>query len=241
MSVEKLIHHREIWKKKAVLRKIYKDWYQMILANLAPGKVVEIGGGSGNFKESCPRALSGDIVPTPWIDLVLDAHHLPFKNNSVQNLVLFDVLHHLENPFLFLKESERVLITKGRLILMEPYISIFSYPIYHFLHPELVAMKIDPFVISEKDPKRTPFDSNQAIPKLIFEKYIERFKKNFPHFDIILIKRCAIITYLLSGGFEKPSLIPEASYPFFRWLEEKLRFLSRFMAFRLFVVLEKNR
>ena len=109
MSELLLKRHRVLWEKKPVLRAIYAAWYKEIIGALKPGKTLELGGGSGNFKAHFPEAVTSDLIPLPWLDLVLDAHDLPLRDSSIFNAVLFDVLHHLENPRFFFDEVVRVL------------------------------------------------------------------------------------------------------------------------------------
>jgi len=65
--------YRDIWQRKPVLREIYGDIYRRIVAASVPGPMLEIGGGSGNFKDFAPHAISSDIMPAAWLDLVCDA------------------------------------------------------------------------------------------------------------------------------------------------------------------------
>ena len=44
-----------------------------------------------------------------WLDAVADAQALPFADNSFANIVMVDVLHHIEQPARCLSEAERVL------------------------------------------------------------------------------------------------------------------------------------
>ena len=53
--------------------------------------------------------------------IALDCHHLPFKNNSFDNIILTEVLEHTLSPFRVLEEIRRVLTDSGsRLILSVP-------------------------------------------------------------------------------------------------------------------------
>ena len=123
---------REVWKSKEILRRLYHKWYGIIGNAINPGAIMEIGGGSGNLKEFFPDAISSDILFVPWLDVVADAHHLPFKDGSLDNIVLFDVLHHLRGPVSFFSDAQRVLKQGGRILIMEPYISWASFLIYRF-------------------------------------------------------------------------------------------------------------
>jgi hypothetical protein len=89
------------------------------------------------------------------------------------------------------------------------------------------------------DKRKNRFHGNQAIPTLIFERYRQRFVKNFPGLKIIKNERMDCMIYPLSGGFHNPSLCPLFLYSTLEYLEMILRPLKRFLAFRLFVVLEK--
>ncbi|NJK48757.1 class I SAM-dependent methyltransferase [Candidatus Gracilibacteria bacterium] len=240
MSEEILQLHKVIWKKKPILRVLYTRWYKEIAAQLVSGNTLELGGGSGNFKEFAPNVTSTDIVPLPWIDVVADAQDLPFPAQSFDNLVMFDVLHHIENVSLFFDEALRVLRPGGRLAIMEPYISLASWPIYHFVHPEPVNFKQDPLKLVEPSPNRQPFDSNQAFATILFERKYKAFKKKYPQFRKTYHRRMAFFAYPLSGGFDKPSMLPMPLLKPVLALENSLSFMSRFLAFRILVILEKQ-
>lgn len=234
-----LYERKQIWKSKKILKKLYHNWYRIIGNALRPGSILEIGGGSGNLKEFFNDSISSDIVFAPWIDAVLDAHHLPFHDATFDNIILFDVLHHLSNPAQFFSEAQKALKTKGRIVLMEPYISLASFLIYRLLHSEGLVWNINPFEKGCLDKIKNDFHGNQAIPTLIFEKYKHRFVKDFPKLKIIKKLRLDFIIYPLSGGFHNPSLCPLFLYSTLEYLEKILHPLNRFIAFRLFVVLEK--
>jgi SAM-dependent methyltransferase len=235
-----LNQRKQIWKSKKILKKLYHNWYRKIGTGLRPGSILEIGGGSGNLKEFFPHAISSDIIFTPWADAVLDAHHLPFKDAVLDNIVLFDVLHHLNDPSQFFCESQRVLKKKGRIVLIEPYVSLASFFIYRFLHPEGLVWNINPFNKSCPDKNKDRFHGNQAIPTLIMERYQHGFAKHFSGLEIIKKERTDFIIYPLSGGFHNPSLCPLFLYSTLKYLEKILHPLNRFLAFRLFVVLKKR-
>src|SRR5207247_1086403 len=105
------------WKAKPLLHEIYAGFYRRITALIdpeIPGRIVEIGSGIGNLKAYMPQALSTDLFPNPWLDLVCDGYELPFVDGSLSHLVLFDVFHHLRAPSAFLREARRVLGEHGR-------------------------------------------------------------------------------------------------------------------------------
>lgn len=142
-----LYKRRDVWKSKEILRRLYHKWYSIIGNATNPGTIMEIGGGSGNLKEFFPDAISSDILFVSWPDVVADAHHLPFKDGGIDNIVLFDVLHHLRGPVSFFSDAARVLKQGGRILIMEPYVSRTSSLVYRFIHSEGMDRNIDPFKI----------------------------------------------------------------------------------------------
>jgi len=125
--------NRRAWESKPLLREVYAAFYRRIIELIdrsLPGRIVEIGSGIGNLKSHLPEAISTDLFPNPWLDLVCDGYELPFVSGSLSHLILFDVFHHLQRPNAFLREARRSLRMDGRLILFEPFISWSSLPVY---------------------------------------------------------------------------------------------------------------
>jgi SAM-dependent methyltransferase len=234
-----LAQRREIWTSKPIIQRLYSRWYGHIKKALRPGRTLELGGGSGNLSGLLPEAITSDIVFEPWLDAVMDAHAIPFKEESLDNIILFDVLHHLAAPAVFFHEVERVLRPKGRAIMMEPYVSWLSYPVYRFLHAEGMKWNTDPFLGQSSEGKE-PFEGNQAIPTLLFEKYREKLFMLFSRLNVIREQKLDSLIYPLSGGFHQPSLCPLFLWRFLEGLERLLNPLGSFLAFRLFIVLEKR-
>ena len=199
---EILAERRRIWASKEILKRLYEKWYRFFIHGMRPGKTLELGGGSGNLKEIISDVISTDVVFVPWLDAVIDAHDLPFKDGSLSNILLFDVLHHLSNPVGFFKEAERVLKPKGRILLIEPFVSLVSFFIYQFGHSEGMNWRTNPFKDRcSKD--KNPLQGNQAIPSLMLSKYRNQFLDKFCHLEIVYFKRSDFFIYPLSGGFHQ--------------------------------------
>ena len=240
MSNEILHQHQAVWEQKPILRLLYTEWYRGIVSWLRPGRTLEVGGGTGNLKEFFPGVVCTDVVRLPWLDAVADAQFLPFATNSLTNIVLFDTLHHIENVRLFFDEALRVLHSHGRLVIMDPYISVLSWPVYHFLHPEPVDLSQNPLALRQPMANRQPFDANQAIATLVFERLFDQFSNLYPQYKKLCHHRLAFFAYPLSGGFDHPSLLPLWLVCPVLALEKALPFLHRVCAFRVLVVLEKS-
>jgi SAM-dependent methyltransferase len=200
--------YREIWRRKPALRAVYADIYRRIAAHRAPGRTLEIGGGSGNLKEFVPDVVSTDIIAVPWLDAVCDAQRLPFADASFANIVLVDVLHHIERPARFFAEAARVLAPEGRLIYCEPAITPLGGLVYRLFHHEPVDMRADPLAEGPLTPGRDPYDSNQAIPTLLTGRDRARLEAKVPSLPLVTLERFSFVAYLLSGGFRPWSLLP---------------------------------
>jgi SAM-dependent methyltransferase len=240
-----LAEHRRAWQRKPAVRRIYREeFFSRLLSFRRQGGVsVEVGAGPGFLKETSPEVISTDLIWSPWLDAVTDAHHLPFKSTSVTNIVGLDILHHLATPMDFLKEAERVLVTGGRLILVEPWVTPFSYLVYHYMHQEDCDLRVRPLdgeAMRWATEKRA-FDGNQAIPYLLFApRALAATLAALPGLQPLVIEPFCLFAYLLSFGFKRISLLPEAFYPLVSKLEQATLPLWRSTAaLRVLIVLEK--
>ncbi|MDC1536781.1 class I SAM-dependent methyltransferase [Candidatus Thioglobus sp.] len=236
----KLVDYQNIWKTKKVLRFIYDDFYKTINEHCINGNILEIGGGIGNFNIEGRDVIRTDIQLSKTISLVADAHKLPFSNSSFSNIILIDVLHHLDCPVNFLKEASRVLTPQGRLIMIEPGITPISWLFYNFLHEEEVDLSWKPSNKCTPKANKDPYEANQAIPTLLFNKYyliLSDLK-----LSLISNKWMSLFVYPLSGGFKKWSLVPSFLVNFLLRIEKKLiPLLGPLMAFRMVVVVKNTK
>ena len=237
-----LVERKKVWQDRPFTREIYYRYFEQIVREFAPGRVnIELGGGSGMAREFIPNALTSDIVSTPYVDFVADAMQMPLPDGSVDNLFMVDVLHNLPRPARLFEEIIRVLRPGGRFIMVEPYISLFSRLVFRLAHPEPVDMSADPLP-KDDVPVFTgvgPFASNQAIPRLVFFEHRERFSRRFGKLRIVRRRLDSNIAYPLSGGFSGPCLVPKFAWPLAWALEACTLPLTRWMAFRLIVTLER--
>ena len=232
---------RNAWARKPSLRAVYTDLYQRIAARCVPGVTLEVGGGSGNFKDYAPGTISTDIITAPWLDAVTNASHLPFADGAISNIVLFDVLHHIEFPVRFFDETARVLRPGGRIIFSEPAITPVSNLFYTYMHPEPVDMRANVFAVGEHNPDRDPYDANQAIPTLMMRNQHDQFELRFPNLRIHETQLTSLLAYPMTGGFRSWTIIPGAMVPLVLGLERILiPILGPLMAFRILSVIERR-
>ena len=236
-----LYNYRAVWERKPVLRMVYNDFFERIWAECVRGPTVEVGGGSGNLKSKFHDIIATDIQFASWLDLIADAQQLPFADGSIGNIVMVDVLHHIEFPVIFLTEAARVLRAGGRIVMVEPAITAGSTLFYRFLHEEPVDMSVDPLVVGWPDGERDPYDSNQALPTLLASRHLDRFHAAFLDFRIAQVQWFSFFVYPLSGGFKSWSLINARVARIGLRLERLLEpLLGRWVGFRMLLVIEKR-
>lgn len=236
----KLVEYQKVWSIKKVTRLIYKDFYRIISQNCIDGNILEIGGGIGNFVIKGRSIVRTDIQYSHGVSIVTDAHKLPFRDSSFSNIILIDVLHHLDCPINFLKEASRVLSPNGKLIMIEPGITPVSWIFYKFFHEESVDLNWYPSDKCIPNSNKDPYDANQAIPTLLFNKYQPLLLKL--KLSIQIKERISLFVYPLSGGFKKWSLIPSfLANPIIKLEQKLIPILGPLMAFRLFVVLKNTK
>lgn len=242
-TLERFRQQRMTWSNNAALRALYTYWYGEVRNALKPvlnGAVVEIGSGAGFSKSFIPTIRTSDTVKASWHDCEIDATTpWPFADGELDGILVFDVLHHLAAPGNFFRESERTLRNGGLLVMMEPYVSPCSYPVYRFLHEEGLDTSVAPFGSTAEEDK-DPFAGNQALPGLIFGRFRRQFGDEFPFLKVVSRQLYSGVSYIASGGFGRPCPVP---YPLWRWLlwvdrhvPPRLRWFS---AFRMLIVIER--
>jgi len=228
------------WNKKPVLQKIYLEFYKLIASQLnynIDGKIVELGSGIGNMKMVIPEVICTDIFANPWIDQVENAYNLTFENESVSNLILFDVFHHLEFPGTALNEFKRVLKKEGRIIIFEPAMGLLGILVYGLFHHEPIGLrkKINWFA-DEKSNK--DYYAAQGNANRIFCS--SRYRDLLNNWEVVQIKKYSALSYILSGGYSKRQVYPDNLFNFMKVLDKILDFFPLLFATRLMVVITKK-
>jgi SAM-dependent methyltransferase len=232
-----------LWNRKPLLHRCYVEFHRLIAARLSQlpkGRIVELGSGMGNIHETIPNCIRTDLFPYPWIDQVENAYKLSFENESLSDLVMVDVFHHLRYPGSALKEFHRVLEPGGRVIMMEPGLSALGYIVFGPLHPEPIgsAAQIKWSAPEGWSPDDIDYYSAQGNATRIFVQ--GHFADKLGEWKIIEVKRIAALAYAASGGYSGPQLYPAFAYPFIKFLEKLMQPFPALFATRLLVVLEKR-
>jgi uncharacterized protein YbaR (Trm112 family) len=89
------------------------------LAGVTGGNILNIGGGEQDLG---PRVISLDIAQANGVDIIADAHKLPFCDRSIDAVICTAVLEHVWDPYLAVTEIYRVLKKGGRVYIELPFI-----------------------------------------------------------------------------------------------------------------------
>lgn len=210
----------ELYKKRLVeqlknaqhgnLRIYFSDLYSEINDRLTIGwKILEIGAGAGT---SSIFLAGHDISRTDLIDanpdLVragVDAHHLPDEDQIYDSVIGVHTLHHLLDPIQSLSEMIRVLKPQGRIILIEPYVSLFSFLIYKLFHQEETSIYLSKKYFN-RESKKDPSVGNQVIGQTIFNRRLMRSKINGVIGDSYRVETHYrdFLAFFSTGGINKP-------------------------------------
>jgi SAM-dependent methyltransferase len=79
----------------------------------------------GSLSKKIKGVYNLDIAYYPNIDIVADAHHMPFKNGSLDGVIIKNVFEHLKDPGKVREELKRVVKPGGRIYAKVPFMQPF--------------------------------------------------------------------------------------------------------------------
>jgi len=117
--------------KQWLSRKITRDHLSRFVSQHATDKkVLDLGSSRSPYATFFPNRVSCDIEAKEGVDVVADAHDLPFEDESFEVILCTEVLEHLHSPHIAISEMRRVLKVGGELILS----TRFVFPIHDAPH-----------------------------------------------------------------------------------------------------------
>jgi SAM-dependent methyltransferase len=98
-----------------------------------PGRAAILDLGSGNMRLNLPEVIRVDFGLTDYVDLVADAHRLPFREAALDMVLSLSVLEHLRQPFEASDEMYRVLKPGGYIYHETNFVFPYhGYPHHYF-------------------------------------------------------------------------------------------------------------
>jgi SAM-dependent methyltransferase len=213
---------RDILKKNDLLRKVYQEWYSIIMKEVPKSSepILELGTGPGFLNEMENSLVTSEIQWIPGVDLVLNGQSIPFQNGSLRAIVMTNVLHHIPNVKSFFSEAIRCLMDGGKVIMIEPWLTGWSRLIYQNFHHE----PINPEALTWEFPFDGPLSSaNEALPWMIFYRDREEFENSFPQYEITRIDSIMPFLYLMTGGYSSRIHLPGWTFSLWKLIEAKIK------------------
>jgi hypothetical protein len=138
-----------------------------------------------------------------------------------------------------LAEFHRVLRPGGRVILLEPCMSLLGLIVYGIFHAEPIAItkKIEWLAPADWSPEHLYYYAAQGNATRIFVG--KKYHPQLATWKSIKTIRISALTYAASGGYSGPQLYPTGMYAVVKSFEKILNLFPSLFATRLLVVLEK--
>ena len=114
------------------VRKDFEPTIQFVVDSLPKDRrILDLG--SGNRDTDDPRVVRMDPMLSPYVDIVGDAHQLPFQDESLDMVYATAVFEHLHHPFEAAREIWRVLRPGGYALVDCNFVFPFhGYPAVYF-------------------------------------------------------------------------------------------------------------
>ncbi|RED48504.1 methyltransferase domain-containing protein [Aestuariispira insulae] len=186
--------------------------------------------------------LDHDPAPgsAPWPADRLNETIREFGKNSLDGILAIDLLGRLPEPATLFEQAQSSLKPGGRLVMIEPGVSLLSWPFYYFFGDRRVDFSHSPL---DNHAARHGQHGNLATASHLFNFLEHRIElmERFPTLHCIHQEWMSILTGPLARGIGNASLLPEPALHPLLALENKLMpFIGRWSASKLFIVLEKR-
>jgi uncharacterized protein YbaR (Trm112 family)/SAM-dependent methyltransferase len=95
------------------VRSQYDPWIHRVVLQSLPAGAAVLDLGAGNMALDLPHVIRMDVTITPYVDVVGDAHALPFRPGALDFIFSLAVIEHLRQPFHAAQEMHRALRPGG--------------------------------------------------------------------------------------------------------------------------------
>ena len=96
-----------------LVRPNYHPWIHQVVMRSLPANAVIIDLGAGNLALNLPNVIRMDVTLTPYVDVVGDAHMMPFLPGTFDFVLSLAVIEHLRQPFVPAQEMYNLLRNGG--------------------------------------------------------------------------------------------------------------------------------
>jgi len=233
--------HDRAWHDRPLLRETYYHFFSLIkdeIHKIQGGTILEVGSGISKIKDIIPQCVTSDYSKTVYADKIENVYGLSYSDGSLSTVIMVDVFHHLKYPYCALSEIYNKLLPSGKLIILEPAMSLLGKFIYgHFHHEPLgLNLTIDRNAVIGKT-SQLEYYAAQGNAWRIFQK--NEYHDTFEEWSRINVKLLVAADYMVSGGFTGRKLFPWKSAAFLRAIEKIPLFFKKLIATRMLIVMTK--
>jgi SAM-dependent methyltransferase len=208
---------------KPTLKLLYEETYAKYAACLrrcpTQGIALELGSGASFAKDTLPELVTSDVIGYGGVDRIVDATKMPFEDASVRAIFMSNVFHHLPDAAAFLREAERCLVPRGRVLIVDQHVGLISSPILKAAHYELFRPWSRSWTFETSGPLS---GANGALAWIVFQRDRQRFEREFAGLQLERYAPHTPMRYWLSGGLREWSLLPEWAFSGATRLDELL-------------------
>ena len=220
----------------ALYRLAYSSLHDLV-RSAHPDRTVEVGAGLGLSTLSGQHWIKSDVTGAAPLSLLNYAEALPYKDSSLDAIILKDTWHHIPDIESFLSEAHRVLRPHGVIAVFDPYWSILGRFVYRFLHQERWDRKSATWSFHSL----SPWDSNQALTFLMLKRDRTEFDRRWGgRFSVIEPKPLVGPSFLISGGVSRRTFVSGRLLAWLlRWEERCGGWLDHMRFFHVFGLVKK--
>lgn len=230
---------QEILFDKPLVKACYDLWYTILYNDIetvtSSGIVLELGSGSSYLKNFIPGLLTSD-VQKGIADMVIDARHIPFEDDSLRAICLTHVFHHIPDVRAFLDSASRCLKPGGVIAMVDCADTPLARFFFGRFHPEPYHMDAHDWNFDSAD---AMLNANQALSSMVFKRDRAYFTQEFPELQIEKTDYLPSLGYLMEGGVTLRNFVPGFARPFVRALDT-LSFLRPLTALHWHIRLRKK-
>ena len=191
--------------------------------------VLELGCGAGHSKKYIKQNIKiSDLTNYEFLDYKnVDCLNTPFEDSSYDAVFSLSLIHHIPNPIKLFNEVGRILKKGGKYIILDINLSFFFKLITILTKSEKYDLDVNIYdeKINLTNPN-DPFDSNNAVPKLIFDDF-QKFNNELKYkFETNDFKYQEFFTFINSGGV----IIDSPYIPFNNFILKSFDKLDNFLS-----------
>ena len=232
----------EKWACSPGLRAVYQSIFSDMAEAARGADWLELGSGAGFFKQCYPNIVASDIRKTRFVDQAISAYAIEVSAKRWDTIFAMDMLHHLTEPFRFLKSASNALKPGGRIVLAEPAATIGGRLFYALFHHE----PCKPSRI--KPPFEFESDSDGAFANMGMGQALFRNRKTETQSKLdkigLSVKELSYrdaLAYPSTGGLSKRQMLPTRMIILLLKGEALLpQTVLKLLGLRMIIVLEKT-